>query len=112
MLNYGQQWTLYMLMAESSMQSELRVTVLGYIATGMSPNVALAQAAREQVDASIQNSDIGALSNLNPSSLMTALSMAGYDPTLGKCPGTQDQNAIAAALLSLTGGSAKRPALP
>ncbi len=111
-MTYGQQWAIYDLMGThaSNGESDLMAQVITYKTNGIpggnpTPtwSQALAQASRDMVDSTIQDSDIGTLPSLDVSDLITAIGLTGYDPSLGPCPKGGDRKAIAAALLAMTG---------
>ncbi len=114
-LKYGTQWAIYLLLAKHTglhgLQSQFRTTVGRYVNQGMSNHDAVVKAAQEQLDTTIQATDIGPLQTLTAEDLRQDLGISGYDPSLGDCPNgsgagaakVDHQKAIANALVAMTG---------
>ncbi len=85
-LSTGQQIALYQLMAEHANTTDGKSWFRTYVETnGSTGNYGAALlAAAQQLDSNIQSSDIGALSDLLPASIRSALGTAIYSGT-GPC---------------------------
>ena len=117
-LTYGQQWAIYMLLAQhdgvDGIKSQFRTDVENLmVQRGMAPRDAVIQTAQASLANTIRPADFGPIPSLAAEDLRTGLGMgiAFYIPGSGTCPDApvsagqtlNHQKAIAAALLAMTG---------